>query len=382
MLDIIRPHAQSNTATPMSKPFAALFTALLLTLVSVQAYAGYRIETVVENLEHPWSMAWLPDGRMLVTERPGRLRMIDDGELLPEAISGLPQPHVRSQAGLFEVLPAEDFAESGHLYLSYASGDAADNTLRVVRGTLDGLALTDVEEIFRAEPTRGTSVHYGGRMLFLPDGSLIVSVGDAFDHREEAQNIANHFGTIVRLNTDGSVPGDNPLLDETGARPEIYSYGHRNIQGLALDPETGVLWSNEHGPRGGDEINRILPGANYGWPAATHGVDYSGARISPYRELPGMESPKLVWTPASAPSGLAVYRGDLFPEWNGNLLSGGLVSRAVHRLEIDGDGVTEAERLFESLESRIRDVRVGPDGAIYLLTDSPAGRLLRVTPEN
>ncbi len=365
----------------MMKAFARLAAAAALLVFTSQGFADYRVETVAEGLEHPWSVAWLPDGRILVTERPGRLRVIEDGQLQADPVAGVPQPHVRSQAGLFEVVPAPDFTDSGLLYLSYASGDSADNTLRVVRGTLEGNRLEGLEEVFRAQPSRGTSVHYGGRMLFLPDGTLLITVGDAFDYREQAQNTDNHLGSIVRLNPDGSVPEDNPLLHDRNARPEIYSFGHRNIQGLAIDPETGTVWANEHGPRGGDEINRILPGANYGWPAATHGVDYSGARISPYQELPGMESPLLVWTPATAPSGLAVYRGGRFPDWDGNLLSGGLVSRAVHRLEADGGQVTEIERLFESVGSRIRDVRVSPDGAVYLLTDDARGRLLRVEPD-
>lgn len=356
------------------------FAIAALIPMSGHAHADYRIETVAEGLEHPWSVAWLPDGRLLVTERAGRLRVIEHGILSPEPIQGVPQAHVRSQAGLFEVLPAPDFSDSGMIYLSLASGDSADNTLIVVRGVLDGNRLRDVETVFRAEPGRDTSVHYGGRLLFLPDDTLLVTLGDGFDYREQAQNPSNHYGAIVRLYPDGSVPRDNPFAGDDGVRPEVYTLGHRNIQGLDRDPVTGELWANEHGPRGGDEINRIRPGANYGWPAATHGVDYSGARISPYRELPGMESPLLVWTPATAPSGLAVYRGDLFPEWNGDLLSGGLVSRAVHRLRVTEDGVREVERLFRELDSRIRDVRVGPEGAIYLLTDAPQGRLLRVVP--
>lgn len=364
----------------MIKALTPIIIGALLYPTTLLTAPDYHIDTVAEGLEHPWSLAWLPDGRMLVTERAGRLRIIADGELLAEPVDGIPPAHVRSQAGLFEVLPAPDFQETGHIYLSLASGSSASNTLLVVRGVLDAHRLTDVEEIFRAEPTRDTSVHYGGRMVFLPDGSLVVSVGDGFDFREQAQNLENHLGSLVRLNPDGTVPSDNPFVARPGARPEIYSFGHRNIQGLSFDPGTGTLWANEHGPRGGDEINRIRPGANYGWPAATHGVDYSGARISPYREFPGMESPLLVWTPATAPSGLAVYRHERFPEWDRQLLSGGLVSRAVHRLRIDGDNVEEAGRLFRELDSRIRDVRVGPDGAVYLLTDEPQGRLLRVVP--
>ncbi len=358
-------------------PLLVLFCALL----PGAAYAEYRIETVAEGLEHPWSLAWLPDGRMLVTERAGRLRLIVDGELLPEPVSGVPRAHVHSQAGLFDVLPAPNFDNSGQIYLSLAEGSRSSNSLLLVRGTLNGNRLDDVEPIFRATPERDTSVHYGGRMLFLPDDTLLLTLGDGFDYREQAQDNSNHFGAIVRLNADGSVPGDNPLVEEEGALRDIFSFGHRNVQGIDRDPETGILWSNEHGPRGGDELNIIRPGANYGWPIASHGVDYSGAVITPFRELPDTQSPEHVWATAIAPAGLAVYRGDLFPDWNGSLLNAGLVSRSVQRITLDEEGrVTGEETLFTELDARIRHVRVGPDGAVYLLTDHENGRVLKVTP--
>ncbi|MCC5812436.1 MAG: PQQ-dependent sugar dehydrogenase [Ectothiorhodospiraceae bacterium] len=363
--------------------FRCLLPLTLMITVSPLVASGYQMETVAEGLEHPWSLAWLPDGRMLVTERAGRLRVIEDGTLQPDPVSGVPRAHVRSQAGLFEVLPAPDFEDSGWLYLSLAEGDSTSNSLLVVRGKLDGETLTEVEQVFRAAPERSTSVHYGGRMLFLPDDTMLVTLGDGFDYREQAQDNSNHFGTIVRLHADGSVPENNPYANGDGVLGEIYSYGHRNVQGIARDPETGLLWANEHGPRGGDELNVIQPGANYGWPAATHGVDYSGATISPFRELPGMQPPEHVWASAIAPAGLAIYRGELFPDWQGSLLNAGLVSRSVQRITVDEEGrITGEESLFTELNARIRNVRVGPDGAIYLLTDDADGKVLRVTPRD
>jgi len=393
-----------------------LIICLLLCLPGLPALAeqadGFDIETVARDLEHPWSMAWLPDGRVLVTERSGRLRLIVNDELHPEPVRGVPDVHANSQAGLFEVLPAEDFQHSGLIYLSLVTGVAGANTLVVVRGRLQDHKLLEVEEVFRHTPPRATSVHYGGRMQFLPDGTLLVTLGDGFDHREQAQDPSDHFGSIVRLNPDGSAPDDNPFMDggamagdgvnhgsigagngtarrPAGERvrdglPEILAYGLRNVQGIAADPERGRLWAIDHGPRGGDELNSITPGANYGWPAASHGVDYSGARITPFRELPGMESPLLVWREAIAPAGLMLYRGEAFPDWQGQLFIAGLVSRAVHRISVADDGGTlrEEERLFTHLNRRMRSVRAGPDGAIYLLTDHGDGEVLRVTPRD
>jgi aldose sugar dehydrogenase len=358
--------------------FVLLCTALAA--ASGRAEAQFRIETVASGLKHPWSLAWLPDGRMLVTERAGRLRIIEDGEVLPEPVEGVPQAHVAAQAGLFEVLPAPDFADSRELYLSLAQGPSDTNSLLVVRGRLEGNVLHDVEEVFRPAHVQDTSVHYGGRMIFLPDETLLITLGDGFDYREEAQSLRSHWGTVVRVARDGSVPDDNPFAGRADALPEIYSYGHRNVQGIALDAETGTVWVHEHGPRGGDELNLLEPGENYGWPLATHGIDYSGARISPFRELPGMRPPLAVWTPAIAPAGLSLYRGEAFPDWAGDLLVAGLVSRSVHRLRVEDGAVIEEERLFAELDRRLRDVRVGPDGALYLLTDHADGEILRVVP--
>ncbi len=360
----------------------SLFPVLLLFLV-LPALAGdeYRIETVAEGLDHPWAVAWLPDGRMLVTERSGQLRLIDETGLHEEPISGLPEAHVHSQAGLFHVLPARDFEDSGLIYLTLVEGDRARNTLVLIRGRLQDRRLEEIETLFRVEPWRDTSVHYGARLAWLADGSLLLSSGDGADFRYQAQRPEDHFGSIMRLDADGGVPDDNPFAGAgDDVRPETWTIGHRNVQGLAEDPETGVVWASEHGPRGGDRLHRLEPGANYGWPVTSHAPDYSGARISPYQEYPGMEPPVHVWGRAIAPGGLAVYRGELFPDWDGDLLVPGLVSRAVHRLRVEDGVVVDERRLFRELDRRLRAVEVGPDGAIYLLTDHPNGELLRVVP--
>lgn len=343
------------------------------------AAVEYRIESLAAGLEHPWSIAVLPDGRMLVTERAGRLRIIEDGRLLDEPVRGVPEAYVRSQAGLFEVLLDPDYASNGWIYLSLAHGDAAASGTRVVRGRLAGNEFTDQQVIFAIVPPRDTPVHYGGRMAFLGDGTLAIGLGDSFDYREEAQRLDSHTGAIVRIRPDGSVPEDNPCVGREGARPEIYSYGHRNVQGLVFDPESGRLWAHEHGPRGGDEVNLVQAGRNYGWPVATFGVDYSGARISPYTSRPGMEDPVLHWTPSIAPSGMALYRGAQFPEWEGDLLVTALVAREVRRLELEGERVVAREALFGEIGERLRDVKVAPDGALLVLTDSPRGQVLRIS---
>lgn len=358
---------------------SAMGLALLCSAALLHA-GEYQVETIATGLEHPWSLAFLPDGRMLVSERAGRLRIIDGGELQPEPVAGVPQAYVADQGGLMEVLPAPDFADSGWLYLSLADGRRGATATRVVRGKLEGARLRDVEEIFRASPERGTAVHYGGRMLWLPDNTLVIGLGDGFNYREQAQNLDSHTGTIVRINADGSIPPDNPYVEAPGALPEIYSHGHRNVQGLALDPDNHTLWQHEHGPQGGDQLNVIRPGANYGWPVTSQAPDYTGAIITPHRELPGMVSPAHVWTPAIAPAGMALYNGALFPEWQGNLLIAGLVSRDIRRLVIEDGEVIEQHRLLAGHDRRMRDVRVGPRGAIYVLTDHADGEVLRLTP--
>jgi len=341
---------------------------------------GYEIETLARGLEHPWSLAFLPDGRMLVTERPGRLRMLTaEGELLPDAVNGVPEVFASAQAGLFDVLPARDFEQSRAIYLSYACGTLQANHACLARAELGEEGLDNVTEIFRVQPAKQGNAHYGGRLAWLPDNTLVLTLGDGFDYREQAQRRDNHIGSIVRLNPDGSVPADNPFASSGRYQGEIYSYGHRNVQGLVYDSDQDRLIAHEHGPRGGDEINIIHPGANYGWPITTHGLDYTGARITPFKERDGIEPPLLHWTPSIAPSGMALYSGDLFPQWQGDLLVGGLVTRQVHRVRLKNGQAKQVGVLFGELGERIRDVRTGPDGAIYLLTDSTDGRVLKVT---
>lgn len=345
----------------------------------------YNIETLAGDLEHPWSLAFLPDGRMLVTERPGRLRLLSaEGETLVASLGGVPDVYASGQSGLFDVLLSPQFEENQQVYLSYTCGSAEANHTCLATGTLAENGLENVAEIFRVQPAKQGDAHYGGRMVWLQDDTLILTLGDGFDYREQAQNLNNHIGSIVRLNGDGSVPDDNPLVERDDVRPEIYSYGHRNPQGLVFDEANQRLIAHEHGPRGGDEINIIEAGANYGWPIATGGLDYTGARVTPFNEYPGTVSPLLEWTPSIAPSGMALYSGELFPEWQGDLLVGALVNREVRRVRVSADGSSaeDVEGLFGELEERIRDVRVGPEGAVYLLTDSPDGRVLRVTPLN
>jgi glucose/arabinose dehydrogenase len=377
------PHRESG-ASAMPVMVLALAAGLMLPESEVLAdeSPGYSIETLAQGLEHPWSLAFLPDGRMLVTERPGRLRVLTaEGELLPDALGGLPEVFASAQAGLFDVLPARDFEQSRLIYLSYACGTVQANHACLARAELGEEQLNNVTEIFRVQPAKEGNAHYGGRLAWLPDNTLVLTLGDGFDYREQAQRPENHIGSIVRLNPDGSVPADNPFADSERYQGEIYSYGHRNVQGLAYDSERERLIAHEHGPRGGDEINAIRPGANYGWPITTHGLDYTGARVTPFKERDGIESPLLHWTPSIAPSGMTVYYGDLFPQWRGDLLVGGLVTRQVHRVSLENGEAKDVGSLFGELEERIRDVRTGPDGAIYLLTDSADGRVLKVTPK-
>ena len=315
---------------------------------------------------------------MLVTERGGGLRRVRPGSGVVADIAGVPAVYERSQGGLFDVMLDRDFERSGTLFLSYAHGTPDANVLRVARARLVDDALTDVTVLFDTAPTKDTPVHYGGRMVQLPDDSLLVTTGDGFDYREQAQRLDNTFGKTVRIRDDGTVPDDNPFVDRDGARPEIWTYGHRNPQGLVVDGRTGLVYLHEHGPRGGDELNVLEPGLNYGWPVTTFGLDYSGAKISPFTERPGMRQPLVHWTPSIAPAGMAWYGGAVFPEWQGDLFVAALVEKSVRRIELRDGRVTSQEVLFEDLGERIRDVRAGPDGRLYLLTDSEQGRVLAV----
>lgn len=356
---------------------------LLLSLWAAAACSAPSsgVEAVVSGLKHPWNIAFLPDGRWLITERGGQLRVVRDGQLQAEPVAGLPPIYAASQGGLFDVLPAPDFAESQMLYLSFAHGGPKANGTRVIRARLQGNQLLEVTPIFTASPLKDTPVHYGGRMAWDAQGKLLLTLGDGFDYREEAQKLGSHFGAIVRLNPDGSVPADNPFVGRPGARPEIFSYGHRNVQGLVVDADSSRIYSHEHGPKGGDELNRIESGRNYGWPAITYGVDYSGAIISPYTEMEGMEQPLIQWTPSIALSGMAMVSGERYPDWRGDLLISALAERSVRRIDLDPQGQVLGQSLLYRHDQRLRDVQIGPDGHIYLLTDASDGQLLRLRPD-
>jgi glucose/arabinose dehydrogenase len=342
---------------------------------------GYKITEIAKGLDHPWSMAFLPDGSMLVTERVGRLRLIKGGSLVAQPIAGVPAVHTGSQAGLFDIVLHPNFAQNSIVYLTYAAGTKAANGTQVARARFDGSTLQDLQVIFKAMPLKNTDNHYGGRMAFLPDGTFLLTIGEGFEYREKAQDLTSDLGKIVRLNEDGSVPRDNPFVGRASIRPEIYSWGHRNPQGLIFDPSSGRIYETEHGPRGGDELNIIVAGRNYGWPVITYGMDYSGAYVSPYTQRPGLEQPVIYWTPSIAPSGLAMYRGDKFPAWNGDLFVGALAFKHLRRVHLDEHGdVVGQEQFLNDLNWRIRDVRAAPDGYLYVCTDEADGRVLRLEP--
>ncbi|HCX66586.1 MAG TPA: glucose dehydrogenase, partial [Rhodobiaceae bacterium] len=324
-------------------------------------------------------LTFMPDGSILVVLLPGEIRVLNDGTL-SDPVAGVPEVYFESQGGLFEVKLDPAFTDNGYVYLSYAHGTPDANGTRIARARFDGKALSDLEVIFDATPTKDTPVHYGGVMTFLPDGTLLAAIGDGFDYREEAQRLDSDLGKIVRINSDGSIPQDNPFAETEGARPEIWSYGHRNPQGLLYDGGSGRVYEHEHGPKGGDEINIIEAGKNYGWPVITWGVDYSGARISPFTEYDGMEQPLLHWTPSIAPCGFTIYRGSVFPEWDGDFFVGALAAKQVRRVDMDGGEVVGQEELFGELDKRIRNIATGPDGYLYLVTDGEDGSILRVEP--
>ena len=342
----------------------------------------FHVTTIATGLEHPWSVALLPDGGFLVTERPGRLRHVDANGILSAPISGLPAVWAQGQGGLLDVVLAPDFATSKRIYLSYAEpGDDGTAGTAVARATLGNDALSDVSVIYRQQPKLSGGNHFGSRLAFDNAGHIFISQGERND-RPTAQKLDMLQGKLVRLNLDGSVPRDNPFLGRKDARPEIWSYGHRNMQGLAIDPRTGKLWESEHGPRGGDELNLPQSGKNYGWPLITHGIDYSGLKISESvgTSAPGMEQPHHFWAKSPGLSGMAFYTGRPGAPWNDSLFLGSLAEGNLIRLRLEGDRIAGEERLLTDLGQRIRDVRVGSDGNVYVLTDADDGKLLRLEP--
>lgn len=337
---------------------------------------------VAEGLEFPWSVAFLPDdGGFLVTERDGRLLHISKDGKARHAIAGLPAHlYASGQAGLFDIALAPDYAQSKHVYFAFAGGTADANNTELALATLDldAHALRDVKIIFKAEPKTKGSSHYGGRILFSPDGYLLLTLGDRYAYRDRAQDTGTHLGKIIRLMPDGHAPQDNPFVGKTGAKSEIYSMGSRNMQGIAIVPGTDTIWFHEHGPRGGDELNMLKAGANYGWPMVTFGHEYSGLPITDLRHKDGMQDAILQWTPSIAPSGMAFYTGDQLPQWKGDLFVGALAGQHLRRLDIEGGRIIKQERLLTDMEARIRDVRNAPDGYLYILTDGPEGQLIRL----
>ena len=368
-------------------------TAGLVALASTCAFAqsqvfrassgNLNVETVATGLVNPWALAFLPDGRMLVTERPGRLRIVTRDGTLSVPAEGLPPIFVRGQGGLLDVILDRDYARNKTIYFCFADPHEGGGRTALARARLvDGATptLEDLKIIFRQEGPPSSGNHYGCRIVQMPDNNLFLTMGDHYGPRDQAQNLANHLGKIVRIRPDGSVPPDNPFVNRPGAKPEIWSYGHRNSQGAAINPASGKFWMHEHGPRGGDEINIPTAGSNYGWPVIGYGIDYNLMKIHESTHKDGMEQPIVQWTPVIAPSGMAFYTGELFPQWKGNVFIGGLATKILVRLELDGEKVVKEERLLGELGERIRDVRNGPDGALWLLTDNSSGRILRVSP--
>lgn len=346
--------------------------------------AKFRVETVARGLENPWGLAFLPDGRKLVTERPGRIRILGNDGKLSAPLAGVPQVAAVGQGGLLDIALAPDFASSKLIYISYAeprgiglNGTSAASARLVEEG--GAVRLDDLKVIFRQEPARGGGFHFGSRLAFARDGTLFITTGDR-NAKDPAQDLTGHIGKLIRVRPDGSVPPDNPFVGRADAKPEIWSYGHRNIQAAAIHPASGRLWTVEHGARGGDEINIPEKGKNYGWPVITYGRDYSGAKIGEGTHKAGMEQPIHYWDPSIAPSGMAFYTGDAFPGWRGNLFVGALAQRHLNRLVLDGEKIVSEERLLTNSSDRIRDVRQAPDGTLWLLTDARDGKVLRLVP--
>lgn len=371
----MRNKVQSKTI--VSCYLLAVFSCLFLS--GLAQAKDYSISTVAEGLDHPWSIAFLPNKEFLVTERAGSLRLVGEGKLLEQKIAGLPEVLVQGQGGLMDVVLDPDFIKNKKLYLSYSSGARHSNTLKVISAELSEMSLKKVKVILSVSPSRDTPHHYGARMAFMKDGTLLITSGEGFNFREQAQELNSMLGKVLRINTDGTVPKDNPFVGQKDALPEIYSYGHRNPQAILLSSDEKI-WLHEHGPKGGDELNLIKPGLNYGWPAITYGIDYSGAIISPYSEAEGMEQPVTYWVPSIAPSGMTEYQGDVFPQWKGNLFVAALAERSVRRLILKDGKVIEQKIILDELDQRIRDIRTGPDGYLYVLTDSDQGSVLKLLP--
>jgi aldose sugar dehydrogenase len=362
----------------------ACMNKLLLTLTLLCLHAAALAQplkpiTVASGLENPWAVAFLPDGRALVTERPGRMRIVERDGKLSEPLAGLPPVVAAGQGGLLDVVLDPQFASNQLVYWSYSEPGDGGNSTAVARGKLDGNRLANVQVIFRQQPKVASSLHFGSRLVFARDGKLFVALGDRFSRKDDAQTLTTHHGKVVRIEPDGKAPADNPFAKQAGALPEIWSYGHRNMQGAALHPTTGELWTHEHGPQGGDEVNVTLAGKNHGWPVITYGRNYGiGTKIGEGTERADVQPAVTTWVPSIAPSGMAFVTSERYPGWKGNLFVGALRGQTLVRLELNGNKVVKEERLLTELGERIRDVRQGPDGWLYVLTDQRNGRLIRL----
>ena len=388
---MVYPLPMAEARTSMSSPKFFLIAVLLTPGVAAPAQAPrsptpesvaapLRVTTVAKGLEHPWGLAFLPDGRMLVTERPGTLRVVTASGELSAPLSGVPEVRARGQGGLLDVALSPKFESDRLVYLSFSEPGEGGAGTAVARGRFTGSALEKTEVIWRQTPKTGASHHFGSRLVFREDGTLFITTGDRGDQRPAVQDLATTIGKVIRINADGSVPRDNPFVKRAGAKPEIWSYGHRNAQAAVLQPGTGKLWTVEHGARGGDELNQPQAGKNYGWPVITYGVDYSGEKIGEGTAQAGMEQPVYWWDPVIAPSGAMFYTGKLFPEWKGDLFVGSMNPGALVRLDLENGKVVREERYLGNLGHRVRDVAQGPDGAIWLVTDAGNGHLLKLDP--
>lgn len=352
---------------------------ILLLTVGMNVKAGYQIETLVEGLEYPHGLAFLPGGDVLITEKKGRLRVFSGGVLLPDPVKGVPDVYFDHYSGLLDIILHPRFSENRFVYLSLTQGSSQFTTLHILRGKYEAGQLKEVRKILSINPVKNNAIFFGARMEFLSDETLLFTVGDGYDTREEAQNLGSLLGKIIRITDEGKIPGDNPFVNTDKAAPEIWSYGLRNVLGISYDHKSNTVYAHDNGPWGGDELNIMDAGKNYGWPFASYGMDYSGAYVTPLKEYPGTEQPILQWTPSLAPSGLTICRKCQWPEWEGDLFIGMLAGQQVKRVRVRSDKVVEQETVFEKLNERIRDLRFSPNGVLYILTDGAKGRLLKVT---
>lgn len=370
----------------MKPTFKTTLIGIALSLFSAVTTQAQRLQTefdtqlIASGLQFPWGMAFMPDGNVLVTERIGQLRIVSPDGRISEPIKGVPAVFNQQQGGLLDIALDPEFSKNRLIYLSYAEPEGSKASTAVARAELVNGRLEKLHVIFRQLPKTTGGTHFGSRLAFAPDGNLFITLGDRGEHVEEAQRLGNYFGKIIRIRPDGTIPSDNPFIKNTQAKPEIWSYGHRSVQGATIHPKTGELWIHEHGPKGGDEINIPQPGKNYGWPKASYGSHYSGIPIKDEHAEQGFEEPVYYWTPSIAPSGMVFYSGSLFTGWRGNLFVGALAGQHIARLTSDGKKILAEEQLLANT-SRFRDVEQGPDGALYLLTDEQNGKLLKLVPK-